>query len=93
MVPAFRTSLAAGVDTARRAPFKGTAVSIALLILTVFAPYGAGREWADGLPTARLLTLDRAAHQSWVDEPDAVLNAIDGFLRGTWPERAESISK
>ncbi len=52
------------------------------------APYGAGREWASRLPNARLLTLDNAAHQSWVDDPDQVLGAIDAFLNGRWPEHA-----
>jgi proline iminopeptidase len=56
------------------------------------AAYGAGREWASKLPDARLLTLDRAAHQLWVDEPEIAFGAIDTFLRGRWPERAERIA-
>jgi pimeloyl-ACP methyl ester carboxylesterase len=49
------------------------------------APYGAGREWASLLPDARLLTIDGAAHQSWVDAPERVFGAIDRFLSGEWP--------
>ncbi len=52
------------------------------------APFGAGREWASRLPDARLLGLDDAAHQSWVDEPETVLGAIDEFLQGRWPKSA-----
>ena len=48
----------------------GQLVSFTQPVLTIHgrkdrnAPYGAGREWASLLPNARLLTLDRAAHQS-----------------------------
>jgi proline iminopeptidase len=55
------------------------------------APYGAGREWARLLPNARLLTLDQAAHNSWADEPNVVLPAVDKFLAGAWPPKAELI--
>lgn len=54
------------------------------------APYGAGREWALTLPGARLITVEGAAHEVWVDAP-WVLQAIDVFLHGKWPERAEKI--
>ncbi len=56
-------------------------------------PYGAGREWAQVLPDARLLTLDDAAHNSWADEPDVVLSAIQQFLGGTWPAAAERLAR
>jgi len=45
------------------------------------APYGAGREWSEKLPNARLLTLEGAAHQAWVDRPEA-LAAVRDFLEG-----------
>jgi pimeloyl-ACP methyl ester carboxylesterase len=45
------------------------------------APYGAGREWAEKLPNGRLLTYEEAAHQVWVDRPEA-LAAIQEFLEG-----------
>jgi len=57
------------------------------------APYGGGRDWAALLPDARLLTLDNAAHASWADEPDSVVSAMDTFLQGSWPERAERVTR
>lgn len=54
--------------------------------------YGAGREWATILPNGRLLTVTGAAHQSWADEPKVVLSAVDQFLDGKWPEKAEKIT-
>ena len=43
------------------------------------APFGAGQEWAEALPNARLLAVEGAAHQAWVRRPD-VLEAIREFL-------------
>jgi proline iminopeptidase len=57
------------------------------------APYGAGREWAQLLPNARLLTLDSAAHNSWADEPRIVSSAIQQFLTGSWPADAQRITR
>jgi pimeloyl-ACP methyl ester carboxylesterase len=45
------------------------------------APYGGGREWAARLPNARLVTVERAGHAPWIEAPDAVVSAIDEFLR------------
>jgi proline iminopeptidase len=56
------------------------------------APYAAGREWALTLPNARLITVERAGHQVSADAPDIVLPAIDAFVSGRWPERAEKIT-
>lgn len=56
------------------------------------APYAGGREWALTLPDARLLTVEGAAHQAWVEAPELVLPAIDAFLRGEWPVAAERVS-
>jgi pimeloyl-ACP methyl ester carboxylesterase len=44
------------------------------------SPYGGGREWAELLPTARLLTVDEGAHVPWIEAPDAVFGAIETFL-------------
>jgi proline iminopeptidase len=55
------------------------------------APYAAGREWALTLPNARLITVERAAHQVTADAPEVVLPAIETFVAGRWPERAEKI--
>ena len=54
--------------------------------------YGSGREWATILPNGRLLTIAGAAHQSWADAPDILLPAVDMFLNGKWPEKAEKIT-
>ena len=56
------------------------------------APYAAGREWALTLPDARLITVERAAHQLVTDAPEIVLPAIDEFVSGRWPSRAEKIT-
>jgi proline iminopeptidase len=56
------------------------------------APYAAGREWALTLPDARLITVERAAHQVTTDAPGVVLPAIDEFVSGRWPARAEKIT-
>lgn len=54
--------------------------------------YGSGREWATILPNARLLTIEGAAHQSWVDAPEIIFPAIDLFLNGKWVEKAEKVT-
>jgi proline iminopeptidase len=56
------------------------------------APYGAGREWASTLPDARLLTVERGAHQSFAEYPDLVRPAIRAFLEGDWPPEAQQVS-
>ena len=56
------------------------------------APYAAGREWALTLPDARLITVERAAHQVVTDAPEVVLPAIDEFVSGRWPARADEIT-
>lgn len=55
------------------------------------APYGGGREWDMLLPNARLITIDGAAHMSWVEFPEIVFPSIDLFLNGQWPEQAETV--
>lgn len=55
------------------------------------AVYGAGREWAQMLPNARLLTVKDAAHFPWIDEPKLVFGAIGTFLDGKFPKQAEDL--
>jgi proline iminopeptidase len=55
------------------------------------APYGAGREWAQILPNARLLTVNDAAHFPWVDDPTMVFSSIRTFLNGAFPKGAEDL--
>jgi proline iminopeptidase len=57
------------------------------------APYGAGREWADLLPNARLLTIQDAAHQAFAERPELVRPAVDGFLHGDWPAAAQKVTE
>src|SRR5262245_22136515 len=90
--PHFATSFASIMKLARPKDDFG---SIAVPVLTIHgtydrnAPYGGGREWAMTLPNARLLTIPRGAHASWVDSPQIVFPAIRVFLRGEWPAAAE----
>ena len=56
------------------------------------APYGGGREWDLLLPNARLITIDGAAHMSWVEFPEVVFPAIDVFLNGQWPPHADLVT-
>jgi uncharacterized protein len=56
------------------------------------AAYGAGREWAARLPNARLITIERAAHQSFAEYPEIVIPAIRTFFRGAWPPSAVKVS-
>lgn len=71
--------------------------SLDLPVLTIHgrldrnAPYGAGREWAMTLPEARLLTIERAAHQSFAEYPEIVRPAIRDFLEGRWPTESEEV--
>ena len=55
------------------------------------APYGGGREWDMLLPNARLITIEGAAHESWIEFPQIVFPDIDRFLNGDWPEGAEQV--
>ena len=43
------------------------------------------------LPNARLITIDGAAHMSWVEYPELVFPNIDLFLNGQWPEQAQPV--
>jgi proline iminopeptidase len=56
------------------------------------APYASGREWALTLPNARLITVEHAGHQVTADAPEVVIPAIETFVAGRWPERAEKIT-
>jgi pimeloyl-ACP methyl ester carboxylesterase len=56
------------------------------------APYGGGREWDLLLPNARLITIDGAAHMSWVEFPELVFPNIHLFLNGQWPPQARPVT-
>ncbi len=50
-------------------------------------PLNATREWVKSLPNARLLLIPNAGHMNWIDQPEAVISAMDAFFRGKWPAR------
>lgn len=60
--------------------------------LDLNAPYGAGVEWARALPNARLMTIDRGAHNAFAEFPDQIRPAVRTFLKGEWPEEAKEVN-
>jgi pimeloyl-ACP methyl ester carboxylesterase len=76
---------------------KDSIAKVSVPVLTIHgrkdrnAPYGGGREWDMLLPNARLITIDGAAHMSWVEYPELVFPNIDLFLNGQWPEQAQPV--
>jgi proline iminopeptidase len=56
-----------------------------------FVPIEGAVEWATALPDARIVRVAGAGHLPWLEAPEAVLGAIDTFLRGTWPTTAERV--
>lgn len=57
------------------------------------APYGGAKDWARLLPNARLLTVEKAGHAPWIENPDRVFTSIESFLNGAWPETAEQLQR
>ena len=49
------------------------------------APLDDARGWAGALPDGRLLLIPDAGHMNWLDQPGAVIAALDEFFRGRWP--------
>jgi len=39
------------------------------------------RQWSDNIKGAKLILIPNAGHQNWLDEPDAVINELDSFLK------------
>lgn len=56
------------------------------------APHGGAREWAQLLPDARIVSLERVAHAPWIEEPEKAFRAIETFLDGAWPQEAEKVA-
>jgi proline iminopeptidase len=44
------------------------------------APLDDVRQWAESIPNAELLLIPNAGHMNWLDQPDAVLDALDRFF-------------
>jgi len=57
------------------------------------SPHAGGRDWASLLPNTRLLTIENAAHAPWIEARATVLDAIETFLSGSWPEAAEVVER
>ena len=54
-------------------------------------PLEGTREWAKGPPKGRLLLIPGAGHATFIDEPQALLRALETFLTGSFPEGATRI--
>jgi proline iminopeptidase len=48
-------------------------------------------EWVTALPDARLLRIPNAAHFTYAEQPDLVWPAVEQFLGGSWPDKAERL--
>jgi proline iminopeptidase len=44
------------------------------------APLGGARDWASGLPNARLVEVENAGHAPWIEAPELVFGALRAFL-------------
>lgn len=72
------------------------AASVRARVLTVHGahdniPLEASREWVRTLPNARLLVFDASGHLPFAEQPADFTRAVDTFLKGGWPERAEVV--
>lgn len=52
-------------------------------------PLDSTRAWAAGVPEGRLLLVPAAGHATFAEQPQAVIDAIRGFLAGHWPAGAQ----
>jgi proline iminopeptidase len=53
-------------------------------------PLESSREWVKTLKNARLLVFGASGHLPFAEEPTEFTRAVDRFLRGAWPEHAET---
>jgi pimeloyl-ACP methyl ester carboxylesterase len=56
-------------------------------------PVEASREWAAWAPNARFLPLEGVGHHPYLERPSEFLAAAEPFLRGEWPEGAETVRR
>jgi proline iminopeptidase len=54
-------------------------------------PLEASRDWAEALPDARFLRLEGVGHHPYLESPKEFFPAAEAFLRGGWPEGAETV--
>lgn len=55
------------------------------------APLDDAREWSRALPLGKFLLIRGAGHMNWLDQPRAVISALDEFFRGRWPRAAQRL--
>ena len=72
------------------------AASVRARVLTVQGahdnvPLESSREWVRTLPNARLLVFDASGHLPFAEQPADFTRAVETFLQGGWPERAEVV--
>ncbi len=63
-------------------------------LLTIHGEYDAipmrsAREWTQMVPNGRFLVVRKAGHLPWLEQPDIFFRALNSFLDGNWPEKAE----
>lgn len=54
-------------------------------------PIDGSRFWVSSLRNARILVIPNAGHMPFVEDPDLFYSAVDAFLKGEWPDRAEVV--
>jgi len=54
-------------------------------------PLEGARVWISLFRDARLLVVPYAGHMPFVEDPDLFYSAVDTFLKGGWPDRAEVV--
>lgn len=54
-------------------------------------PIDGSRFWVSSLRNARILVIPKAGHMPFVEDPDLFYSAVDTFLKGEWPDRAEVV--
>lgn len=55
-------------------------------------PVESSQAWAAAMPGARLLLISGAGHVPQVEQPDIFFAAVETFLKGNWPPRAEKVT-
>ncbi|MDP9121402.1 MAG: alpha/beta hydrolase [Acidobacteriota bacterium] len=56
-------------------------------------PLEASREWAAHGANARFLRIEGAGHHPYLERPQEFFPAVELFLRGEWPDRAEIVQR
>lgn len=54
-------------------------------------PIDGSRFWVSSLRNARILVIPNAGHMPFVEDSDLFYSAVDTFLKGEWPDRAEIV--